>query len=205
MLLQDASVMEGERQWSYAQYARRALWLDVAPERRLPRSRRRPNENAAEAQKVLGELQSFVEWARGAPRRDKQGRSKPWEVALLTFYRGQESSLREALQRLPGQRGNTFIFHLPHEEPAVRVVLATVDRFQGQEADLVLLSFVKSGSVGFLDSPNRLNVALTRARYQLVLIGHRSYFASERCHVELLRALATSPHYSGDIGWEARS
>ncbi|HEX8441940.1 AAA domain-containing protein [Archangium sp.] len=204
VLLQDATSLEAERAWSYRRYARRALWLDVAPApgRRNALARRKPNENPSEVQKVLGELAAFVEWARGNPRRDKQGRPRPWEVAILTFYRGQESALRDALRKLPGQGGNTHNFHLPQAEEAVQVSLATVDRFQGQEADLVLLSFVKSGSVGFLDSPNRLNVALTRARYQLVLIGHRTWFASERCPVELLRSLATSPHYVTDIGWE---
>lgn len=84
----------------------------------------------------------------------------------------------------------------------MHVTLCTADRFQGHEADLVLLSFVKSGTAGFLNSPNRLNVALTRARYQLVLIGHRSWMASTDCRSELLRDLGASPLYARDIGWE---
>lgn len=126
---------------------------------------------------------------------------------MLTFYRGQEALLRELLKRESGQLGNTRNFRLPKDAatPAVVVTLCTVDRFQGHEADLVILSFVKSGSVGFLNSPNRLNVALTRARYQLVLIGHRAFFASERCRSQLLRALADSTFYAGDIGWEVKA
>jgi superfamily I DNA and/or RNA helicase len=65
----------------------------------------------------------------------------------------------------------------------------------------VLLSFVKSGSHGFLNSPNRLNVALTRARYQLVMIGHQAWFASEECRSPLLQALARSEHYPVEIAW----
>ena len=84
------------------------------------------------------------------------------------------------------------------------MTLCTVDRFQGHEADLVLLSFVKSGSVGFLNSPNRLNVALTRARYQIVLIGDQAWLGSDRCRSELLQALANSPHYPREIAWEAK-
>ncbi len=66
----------------------------------------------------------------------------------------------------------------------------------------MLLSFVKSGSAGFLNSPNRLNVALTRARYQLVLVGHRSWMGSTDCRSDLLRDLGSSALYARDIGWE---
>ena len=69
----------------------------------------------------------------------------------------------------------------------------------------MLLSFVKSRTPGFLNSPNRLNVALTRARYQIVLIGDRASFADERAPSELLRALASAPEYAGDIAWEEKS
>jgi superfamily I DNA and/or RNA helicase len=48
-----------------------------------------------------------------------------------------------------------------------------VDRFQGHEADVVYLAFVNRRPTYFLQSPNRLNVALTRARYQLVIVGNR--------------------------------
>ncbi|ORX42804.1 P-loop containing nucleoside triphosphate hydrolase protein [Piromyces finnis] len=49
----------------------------------------------------------------------------------------------------------------------------TIDSFQGQESDIVLLSCVRSGtkSVGFLSDKRRLNVAITRARYSLIIFG----------------------------------
>jgi hypothetical protein len=194
-LLKDAQDMVEDRDWSYSRYARRALWLEVSPGRRG-----RGNVNAVEAEKVVDELQAFVAWADANPNRDRDGRPRPWEAAVLTFYRGQETELRERLKRLSGQWGNSRNFRLPMSTRSVRVTLCTVDRFQGHEADIVFLSFVKSGSVGFLNSPNRLNVALTRARYQIVLIGHRAYFAG--CKSALLKELATSNHYRGDITWE---
>lgn len=153
--------------------------------------------NPAEVRVVLDELRKFVDWAVAHPQSD----GKPWEVAVLTFYRAQEKLLRDDLQQLSRARGNTRNFKLPAGGTAVKVTLCTVDRFQGHEADLVLLSFVKSGSVGFLNSPNRLNVAITRARYQLVLIGHHAYFASERCSSELLQNIATSNHYAHGIAY----
>ena len=44
--------------------------------------------------------------------------------------------------------------------------------------------------LGFLDSPNRLNVALTRARYRLVVVGYRPLFAKGHHRSDDLRALA---------------
>jgi len=149
------------------------------------------------------ELEAFVAWATTNPKRTDNGEAVPWEVAILTFYRGQEAVLRERLQRLSGLAGNTRHFHFPRDRRSVAVTLCTVDRFQGHEADFVILSFVKSRSVGFLNSPNRLNVALTRARFQVVLIGHQAFFKdARRCHSQLLLDLAMSPHYVGDIVWE---
>jgi len=200
-LLKDALGMPAAREWGYRRYARRAVWLDIAP-RRPGRGRHSTgNSNLAEADAVMSELQEFAAWAAAAPHPGKDPRA-PWEVAVLTFYRGQEKVLRHRLQDMSGQRGNTRNFRLPRDGGRVHVTLCTVDRFQGHEADLVLLSFVKSGAAGFLNSPNRLNVALTRARYQLVLIGHRSWMASNDCRSELLRDLGASSLYAHDIGWE---
>jgi len=55
--------------------------------------------------------------------------------------------------------------------------IQTIDSFQGREADVIVISLVRSnssGEIGFLLSPKRLNVALTRARSQLILIGDSS-------------------------------
>jgi hypothetical protein len=200
-LLHDARDMGEVREWAYSRYARRAIWLDISPRRDGQRGRRDSgNRNPAEAEAIVEELQAFVKWAATAPRPGSDPHA-PWEVAVLTFYRGQEKELRFQLQELTGQRGNTRNFRLPDRNGRVHVTLCTVDRFQGHEADLVFLSFVMSGTTGFLNSPNRLNVAVTRARYQLVLVGHRSWMASSDCRSGLLRLLGTSERYARDIGW----
>lgn len=85
VLLRDASGLNDARDWSYSRYARRALWLEVDPGRSWGG---RKNSNGAEARVVKQELQAFIEWASANPRSDDQGRPKPWEVAVLTFYRG---------------------------------------------------------------------------------------------------------------------
>lgn len=197
-LLNDSSSLE--RDWNYKHYKRRAVWLDIAPRQQKKGGRAQGNRNPAEADQLINELNQFIHWAEHEPRTGKDA-GKPWKVAALTFYKGQEHELRVRLQAMSKQRTNTRQFSLGNGR--IEVSLCTVDRFQGHEADLVLLSFVKSGSAGFLNSPNRLNVALTRARYQLVLIGHRFWMNSQSCRSGLLRNLAASTHYAKNLGWDA--
>lgn len=59
------------------------------------------------------------------------------------------------------------------------IIITTVDSFQGLEADIVILSLVRSnqfGSIGFLAEENRICVALSRARYGLYVIGNMRLF-----------------------------
>ena len=71
-------------------------------------------------------------------------------------------------------------FYLEYNEnKIVDIKLYTVDKFQGQEADIVFLSMVNTNRDGFLDNPNRLNVAITRARYQMVYVGDNNYFKNK--------------------------
>lgn len=58
--------------------------------------------------------------------------------------------------------------------------VTTVDSFQGLEADIVVLSLVRSnehGNIGFLSEENRICVAMSRARYGLYVIGNMSLLA----------------------------
>jgi DNA replication ATP-dependent helicase Dna2 len=68
--------------------------------------------------------------------------------------------------------------------------VSTVDKFQGRDMDIVIFSFVRSnpeGSVGsLLRDWRRINVAITRAKYKLILIGSLSIFDS----IPILKSLA---------------
>ncbi|MFT4559523.1 MAG: ATP-dependent RNA/DNA helicase IGHMBP2, partial [Planctomycetaceae bacterium] len=63
---------------------------------------------------------------------------------------------------------------LRQNSPDERVEIDTVDGFQGREKEAVIISMVRSnaeGEIGFLSDARRMNVALTRARRKLIVIG----------------------------------
>ena len=177
-------------EWKYKKYDHKIVWKNVNG-----KVHRKYNRNEKEANEVIRELKNFVNWAKNNPKiiQEKSGlRKGSWEVAVLTFYRPQELLLREKIRKLLKNHRAYQTF----ETKNVKISVCTVDRFQGHEADLVLLSFVQVGYIGFLDSPNRLNVALTRARNQLVIFGFHKYFESNRHRSDLLRNLAKETEYA---------
>jgi len=101
----------------------------------------------------------------------KQDQSGTWSVAVISPYRAQV----ELLQReFSGAEG---------------VAVNTIDSFQGQERDVVYLSLVRSndkGEIGFLRDYRRMNVAMTRARMKLVIIGDSATLGNDRFFAEFL-------------------
>lgn len=168
--LKDPPDMAKRREWRYPGYQRRAIWLHV--DGRFEGGR---NRNPMEADALMHELDRFRQWAQAHPKpRFDEGVAEPWDVAVLTFYRGQERALRERLRRYAKAQNAFRYFNLGIQGRVdVRVELCTVDRFQGHEADVVFLSVANVRLTSFLESVNRLNVALTRPRYQRVIVGNR--------------------------------
>ena len=92
------------------------------------------------------------------------------KITILTTYNGQKSLLRDVV----GQRcsSNPLI-----GEPAK---ITTVDKFQGQQNDIIILSLVRTKTVGHLRDVRRLVVAVSRARLGLYIFGRSSVF--RYCH-----------------------
>lgn len=180
--------MAQERAWSYPRYNYRAVWRDVRG-----RFDGHFNRNEKEARAVVEEIRHFDQWARVNPPSDE----RPWEVAILTFYRGQEREVRSHLRKWTGQhRTRRHFARGPRNRPHLRIELCTVDRFQGHEADVVLITFARPHATSFLESPNRLNVALTRARYQRIVFGDRKAMGRAR---GLLKELAENEPWNKEI------
>nr|WP_321259105.1 AAA domain-containing protein [uncultured Pseudodesulfovibrio sp.] len=156
--------MERKREWAYKPGRRRIVWNDVKGI-----VNRKGNYNPGEAQEAIQELKDFDSWTARNPKHD----GGPWQVAALSFYRGQEQEIQRQMQKWTQTKNRRHFHRGKKEAPYLEIEVCTVDRFQGHEADLVLLSFMNDHPTSFLQSPNRLNVALTRARYQLVVFGNR--------------------------------
>ena len=62
----------------------------------------------------------------------------------------------------------------------IMLTVNSSDRFQGQEADVVMISMRNATRIGFLDSPNRMNVAATRAREWRIVVGDHTYFSGKK-------------------------
>ena len=81
-------------------------------------------------------------------------------MGIITFYSKQKQNISLELQN--------------QKLDSSRVVVNTVDGFQGSEKDVILISCVRGGQggIGFLQDKERLNVALTRAKKTLIVIGN---------------------------------
>ena len=118
--------------------------------------------NEGEAQLIGDYAQSLLE--AGLPAE---------QLGIITPYRAQAELLRERFLEQPG------------------LDIDTVDAFQGREKEAVLLSLVRSnseGQVGFLTDVRRMNVAMTRARRHLFVVGDSA-------------TLATHPFFEAFIAW----
>ena len=86
------------------------------------------------------------------------------DTGIISPYKGQVQLLRALLRR--------DAFFKPYRH---LLSVNTVDGFQGQERDVILISLVRSnenGQIGFLHDLRRMNVAITRARMKLILVGN---------------------------------
>lgn len=173
-----------DRSWNYDRYQKRAFWLNVDTGENCK------NKNFIEVDQIAKELNEFLKFARNNLQRDKNGEVKPWTLACLTYYRAQEGAIKSKVASILKKSYLSSFYEV--KESNAEIMIYTVDKFQGKEADVVFLSMVKANeaTLGFMDSPNRLNVALTRARYQMVVVGNKKYFTGNRCRSQLLKTLA---------------
>ena len=85
------------------------------------------------------------------------------DVGVISPYRAQVQYLRKLLKK------REYFKPFRH-----LISVNTVDGFQGQERDIILISLVRSndeGQIGFLRDLRRMNVAITRARMKLIILG----------------------------------
>lgn len=87
------------------------------------------------------------------------------DIGLISPYQGQVRLLRQLMKRDRFWRPLRSL-----------ITVGTVDGFQGQERDIIIISMVRQneeGQIGFLSDLRRMNVAITRARMKLIIVGDR--------------------------------
>lgn len=105
-------------------------------------------------------------------------------VGIISPYRKQVICLQDSLPQLASN-------------------IHTVDSFQGQERDIILISLVRSNTeneIGFLKDYRRMNVAMTRAKYKLIIIGDSATLGADAFYGDLLTYVETNGSYRS--AWE---
>ncbi|KIJ51765.1 hypothetical protein M422DRAFT_203039 [Sphaerobolus stellatus SS14] len=157
----------------------------------------------------------------------KQGTySAPGDIAVLCAYLGQLQKVRQALKDLKisvsvnerdeeqlarqGIEGDVAEPSFEQVQVAKHIRLGTVDIYQGQEAKVVIVSLVRntgnfetqSASIGFLKSSNRINVALSRAKHGLYILGNASNLRKNPTWLKIIQEL--EEHQQIGIGFPIR-
>ncbi|KAJ3053319.1 hypothetical protein HDU99_008008, partial [Rhizoclosmatium hyalinum] len=103
----------------------------------------------------------------------------PSQIGIITPYEGQRAFLVNYMQFTGTLKKDLY----------KEIEIASVDAFQGREKDYIIVSCVRSNDhqgIGFLSDPRRLNVALTRAKYGVCVLGNAKVLAKHPLWYELL-------------------
>jgi DNA polymerase alpha-associated DNA helicase A len=174
------------------------MWFDVqTPEIKKGTSRINPGEVKAINWIIKSLISnenytSFINHWKGNEREQK-------ELGVITFYGAQAGLIKKNIPQCDEVR------------------VSPVDRFQGMERNIVIVSLVRSniiaesedeiadfdmypesgfaynGSLGFAESPNRLNVALSRAKRLLIVVGNSKHFSKKEIYKNVFETIKKHP------------
>lgn len=159
------------------------VWFDTADcnfeEDQLAESMSRINKQ--EATLLVEQLQAYIEKITKERVLDES-----IDFGLISPYKSQVQYIRGLIKR------NSFF------KPFRKLITVhTVDGFQGQERDVIMISLVRAndqGSIGFLNDLRRMNVAITRARMKLIIMGDASTLTKHAFYRELYKYITAHGH-----------
>jgi serine/threonine protein kinase len=174
-----------------ASLSKNLTWVDTSPYREKSYEQQLPNDDAIsnelEARVIVGILKKILESEKftSALAEDLEASRKGHEVpvGIICFY----SKQRDVINRLLSEEVG-----LADRRRWVKV--DTVDGYQGKENRIIILSTVRNnpqGRVGFLRSPNRINVAMSRAMERLVIVGSKSMWSGANRSLPLGQVLSS--------------
>ena len=143
--------------------------------------------NKAEADLLLQELKAYINRIGG-----KRVLEERIDFGIISPYKAQVQYLRNKIKASGSLKPYRSL-----------LTVNTVDGFQGQERDVIFISLVRAnedGQIGFLNDLRRMNVAITRARMKLVILGEAATLAHHTFYHKFLEYTGTvkpqdeSPH-----------
>jgi superfamily I DNA and/or RNA helicase len=130
-------------------------------------------------------LQNQEEWSLIQKHLEAKQMLTIGDVAVISPYRAQVSWIQNELAELP------------------RMTVNTIDSFQGQEEDIVYISLVRSNEnseIGFLKDYRRMNVAMTRAKKGLIIVGDSATLAKDAFYSSMIEMIEKKGGYLS--AWE---
>ncbi|MFC6999649.1 AAA domain-containing protein [Rufibacter roseus] len=121
--------------------------------------------NPEEADLLINHLVQLLQPYEPFDYKENEAQEKPLRIGIISPYRAQINYLKDQVEHEPK------LFKLQNKR---QLSVGTVDSFQGQERDIMYISMVRSnpeGEIGFLADIRRMNVAMTRAKKKMVIVG----------------------------------
>ena len=143
--------------------------------------------NPEEANAMLQHLATYLQQITG----ESDGKI-PFSIGIISPYRHQVAWLKEQVVSHP--QLHAFL---------TNITVNTIDSFQGQERDIVYISLTRSNAdnvIGFLSEIRRMNVAMTRARKKLVVIGDSATIAQFPFYADFIEYVEQAGGYMS--AWE---
>ena len=134
--------------------------------------------NKAEADLLLQELKAYIDRIGG-----KRVLEERIDFGIISPYKAQVQYLRNKIKASGSLKPYRSL-----------LTVNTVDGFQGQERDVIFISLVRAnedGQIGFLNDLRRMNVAITRARMKLVILGEAETMKRHKFYKELIEYIHT--------------
>ncbi len=158
--VKDHTIVPGDLPLEFVDTAGTGFFEEINPETKS-------SMNPEEMNLLFKHLKNYLDGVEGLGMLDNIH-----DIGILSPYKAQVSLMQE-----------TFENEKPlHEALYKKIAINTIDAFQGQERDIIYISLVRSnenGEIGFLKDYRRMNVAMTRARKKLVIIGDSATIGSD--------------------------
>lgn len=136
-------------------------WIDTANLKSGEKTKGTSKENPTEADIIVNEILDRV--------LSKDHRIQPEELGVIAAYERQAKLIKKRLKKR--------LWKNPELYERIARNIATVDAFQGDQRDVIIMSFTRSntkGDIGFLDEQRRTGVGVGRARNELIMVGDSS-------------------------------